>query len=569
MYSHIKRWAVRLVGVGILVAAGIVSFRVAKTWPRCVITSDLHAIHFSADGATLITGHEAVCIGNVTGGKSGAEGKSPLKVWDTRSGKLVRSLLNDVKTFKDYAVCEKRTLLAVDLGGTIRFADWRTGEEWNIEVGPGQVQRLRFSPRGDLLSVRAEGHPEPEAMIDLERRAIVKRFERAARGAWFNADGSRWHYGLRDRTHIWNTTTHEVEADVPGGSFYLDGPCFVHRSRENLDLMLRDGDLLAVKARIRPAPPPEYREAKSIDAELRGKIHDCRHVAFSPSGRLVATFAQPYDALDGILEIWDTDTGRQVAAFPELKRGWGWFHVDDDLFAFTDRSHTPRDPATVSNLGNQIVNVETMVDVASSVIRWRRPTNQLGMIYVLRKDTAIHATPEGTWEIFDAATGESRCSLPHPFAAGAFFVTFSKDRRLVYAFGKRRAAPLPAFWDKWLGKWLGGTTGGVQVLDSVSDRIILDLHTDAGVGAVLSEDGRTLLTQDLGSAGFGGGRGRDSPHFRFYDLHSNKPWFWAASVPTGLLALAWLWRRWRACPKRGAKVPSTGHRPLPADGPAP
>lgn len=565
MVSRIKRWTVRLIGVGILVAAGIVSFRVAKTWPRSVIASDLHAIHFSADGATLITGHQAVCIGNVTGGTSGATGKAPLKVWDTHSGKLVRTLLNDVKTFKDYKVCEQRTLLAVGLGGTIRLADWQTGEEWNIEVGPGEVQSLRFSPRDDLLSVRAEGHAQPEAMIDLERRAIVQRFEREASGLYYIGDGSRWYYRLRHRMHVWNTT-HDLEVDVPEGIFYADGRFYVHRSPNDLDLVIRDGVSFAERVRIRPALPPEHLAAKSIDAELRGKIHDCRHVAFSPSGRRVATFAEPYDAFDGVLEIWDTDTGRQVAAFPELKRGWGWFH-DDDMFLFTDRSHTPSDATTVANLGNRIFNVETMVDVPNGVIRWRRPTT-FARLFVLRSDTAVHATPEGSWEIFDAATGEPRTSLPHPFETGKYIATFSKDERLVFAFGKRRAASLPAFWDKWLGKWLGGTSGGVQVLDTVSDRIILDLHTDAGVGAVLSEDGRTLLTHDLGLAGFGRGRARDGTQFRFYDLHSNKPWFWAATVPGGLLGVAWLWRRWRLWRKRGMKVPSTGLAPLPEDGPA-
>jgi WD40 repeat protein len=565
MSSRIKRWAVRLIGVGILVVAGMVAYRVAKIWPRCVIASDTQAIHFSADGATLITGHELICIGNVTGGGSGA-GKPPLQVWDTRSGKLVRSLLNDVETFKRYAVCEKRTLIAVALDGTIRFADWQTGEEWNIEVGPAEVPHLTFSPRGDLLAVRAEGQLQPEAMIDLARRAIVHRFEREARGSWFNADGSRWYYNLRGRMHAWNTTTHEVEAEVAEGSLYAEDRFYVHRSAEDLDLVLRDGASLAEKVRLRLAPPPELRAVKSIDAELRGRIHDCRHIAFSPSGRRAATFAEPFDAFDGVLEIWDTGTGRQVAAFPELKRGWGGFHVDDDLFVFMDRSHTPRDATTVANLGDRIFDVVTMVDLASGMIRWRIPTRQFAAIYVLRKDTAVHATREGTWEIFDAVTGESRCSQPHPFAAGAFVAVDSKDQRLVYAFGKRRAAPLPPFWDKWLGKWLGAESGGVQVLDTVSDRLVLDLHTDAGVGAVLSEDSRTLLTQDLAGIGFGRGRGSGSPHFRFYDLDSKKPWFWAASVPAGLLGLAWLWRRWRNWRKRGTNVPSAGLVLLP--GPA-
>src|SRR5688500_15503914 len=117
MFTRMVRWLARLLGIGVLVAAGYAAFHISKTWPRCVIDADAHAVHFSADGGTLVTGHHAIVIGNATGGASGAQGKPPLKVWDTHSGKLVRSLLHDVEQFKTFAVCEERSLIAVALKG--------------------------------------------------------------------------------------------------------------------------------------------------------------------------------------------------------------------------------------------------------------------------------------------------------------------------------------------------------------------------------------------------------------------------------------------------------------------
>jgi hypothetical protein len=114
MCAQIKRWSLRLLGVGVLVAVGCVAFHTAKTWPRSVIVSDTHILDFADDGGTILTGYTGMQIGSMI---QGGEGKPPLKVWDTRSGEVILTLLDDVKGLGDLAICRTHGRLAIDLAG--------------------------------------------------------------------------------------------------------------------------------------------------------------------------------------------------------------------------------------------------------------------------------------------------------------------------------------------------------------------------------------------------------------------------------------------------------------------
>src|SRR5262245_24795031 len=71
------------------------------------------------------------------------------------------------------------------------------------------------------------------------------------------------------------------------------------------------------------------------------------------------------------------------------------------------------------------------------------------------------------------------------------------------------------------------------------------MRIGADDGAVVSEDGTTLLVYDMPRAA-GGPASATAPYrFRFYDLCSLRPWFWAVAIPTALFAVYWLWGHWR------------------------
>jgi hypothetical protein len=101
MYSRIKHWSLRLLGVGALIAAGYVAFRTAKTWPRCVITSETHILHFPDDGRTIVTGYTGTRIGPV---QRMGEYKLPLQGWDTHEGVIVKNVMENHSVVKDSAI---------------------------------------------------------------------------------------------------------------------------------------------------------------------------------------------------------------------------------------------------------------------------------------------------------------------------------------------------------------------------------------------------------------------------------------------------------------------------------
>jgi hypothetical protein len=209
-------------------------------------------------------------------------------------------------------------------------------------------------------------------------------------------------------------------------------------------------------------------------------------------------------------------------------------------------------------MGPTVFNIHTIIDLPAGTIRWQRPAN-LGRLFILSETTAVHAGSEGAWEFLDMTTGEPRSSLAHPFDPEAFNVSFDNTRRYFYAFGKVRSPALTGQWEKWLGQWLPGTTGRVQVIDTHKERVILNIPTDASAGAVISDDGQTLLVHDLGTIGFGFRRTENTTHRSyFYDLHGNRPWVWAFATPAALMTLWLLWRSW--CARRRPKATIPAHR---------
>jgi hypothetical protein len=299
---------------------------------------------------------------------------------------------------------------------------------------------------------------------------------------------------------------------------------------------------MAPMSRIQPVTPLNKSQMETLEPVMRAQILSNRDYSFSPNGRTIATYAHP-NGCDGALEIWETATGKRMALFPALKRGWAWF-VSDDTLIFFDRSHIPT---------HGIQNVDpleakaALIDILANSVRWQRPA-PLGRFIPLANDTAVILTREGAWEVLDLPSGETRRALPHPFAANQFMVSFSADKSLAWAYGRRRTPSIPEWVPKWITRWMYEHSGAVQILDTRTERIIFGMNTPTGAGAVVSNDCRTFVSFDT-SMDLKTGAGTPDQsvyHHRFYDLQTKTPWIWALAVPGGIVALALLWRRWRS-----------------------
>jgi len=534
-----KRWLGQLVGIAVLVAAGWFAFDYAKSRPRCVITCKTHAIHFSDDGNTLITGYSGMQLGPIF---QGGDGTPPLEVWDTRTGKVVRTLFNEVVRFDYYALCPERNRVALNLAQKVCVADWQTGEEWDIALGPGVAQRVSFAPRGDMLVVQVKDAEEGLAhlLLDADRGVVIQRWP-GEFGDWgFNKDASRWHFVRDGRLHAWNVAERRVEGTlaVHGRLQFNAGDSIVtYLAPDDLALVICDARRMKVTNRLKPAWTARPNIA---DPAARAKIIDAADFAFSPSGRLAATHMSGYRDLVGPLELWDVAAGRRIAALPEFQKGSAWF-IDDDTLLFVDYTQPP--PLTRYATPAPLARI----DIKSGAIRWKRPAFD-SRFFPIDETTALCATPDGTWDFTDLATGQTRRSLPQPFVNDASLVMFNKDTQLLCNMGRRHGVEMPISWREWLHRWIDTESGGVQVIDARGQRVLADLHCSVTAGGVISGDGTTLCVYDFSFGSTFGTIGPSPPEshtFWFYDLHNNKPWLWAVAAPAGIMIVWLLWRTWR------------------------
>lgn len=534
MFSRMKWWAVRLLGVAVLAAAGIISFRFAETWPRCVITHDKHILHFSDDGRTIITGATGVRIGPL---QRMGDYKLPLQVWDTHAGSVVKTVMHGAALAKACAFSADRRYSMADLGeGTLLLVDWQTGEETRIPFGrASDIRGFYFLPRADLFYLYVPASKQPHQLIDVAKREFAVRLDAEDFPAQhFSRDGSRLYLSTKRGVAAWNTQTRQVEGEFEGAqSLIFDYP----ETRAAIAV----GKRTLVIWDTATFQPISRIDNTKIDMQYY-------NVVFSPSGKSVAMF--PHGGMPGQVNknlsarVWESDTGRLIAAVPLERTGWASLQDDQQLRFFDDQQFK-------------------LVDVATATVLWQKPA-KLGRLIFPRQGIGLHANPQGTWDFIDPATGDVEAQLPLPIDPESLRIGINGDKGIVCSFGRRRETSLPPWLERWIGRFVASSGGEVQLLDVAARRVMFQMHIGADDGAVVSKDGDTLLVYDMPSPNAGpAGAATPSHRFRFYDLHSRRPWFWAAGVPAGLLGIAWLWRRWRDWQKRGTKVPSTGLVSLP------
>jgi hypothetical protein len=515
MVFCIKRILLRLLGATLLVAAGYIAFHTAKTWPRCVIAHDKHILHFSNDGRTIVTGYTGVHIGPI---QQMGEYKLPLQVWDTHEGTVVKTVMQDAALAKNCTFSADRHYSMADLDqGTLLLVDWQTGAETRIPIDhPHDIRGFYFSPRADLFYLYVPGSKQPHALIDVAKGEVAVRLVADDFPALrFSGDGSRLYLLTERGVAAWNTQTRRIEGEFEGSEA-------VQFDRQEKRVATGIGKRTLVIWDTATFQPIARIDDTKIDLHYD-------NVSISPSGKLVAMF--PHAGMptkvknDLSARVWETDTGRLVATVPLERPVWAWLHEDNQWHLFDDQEFK-------------------LVDIATSTVLWQKPA-QLGRLFFFDEDFGLHANPQGTWDFFDPATGEVVVQLSFPFTPKSCWIGSDYDMGAFCTFGRRSDPPLPLWLDKWIGRYLGPSDGEVQVLDRAARRIVFQMHTSADAGAVVSKDGKTLLIYDWPRGDGAAGAATPSYRFRFYDLYTCWPWFWALGIPAALFAIALMWRRWR------------------------
>lgn len=220
---------------------------------------------------------DQVVVGSVTPAAVGLDfglGSPRLHVWDLASGKRIKSWVADSR---GVAACryflDGKRIASIGLSGELKVWDAATGKpEVTFESRADTLPCLAVSPDGALL-----------------------------------ASG-----GLETSVRVWNARTGELLQSLPdlgqvtGLEFAPKDRLLAIATCRNLNSygMMFDGEVTLFDLAKR-----------SMERVLPRHAVLVRGMAFSPDGRRLATAS-----LDGIVKIWDTASGRELASYPGQKR---------------------------------------------------------------------------------------------------------------------------------------------------------------------------------------------------------------------------------------------------------
>ena len=553
------RWFARLVILSLLFGTGVLAFQWAKYRPRCIIICKTHNLHFSDNGAFIISGS----ANDEPLKDPHLKYKTPFLVWDTRTGAVVHALLKDVAGTEFFTFSkDDRYFMAYLSKGVARLVDWRSAQEWDIVTEHANERTgFTFAPRGDWFYVYDPGQEAPHLLIDVAKHQIAVRLQGNRHPAHgFSTNGDRFYFWRDKRLQAWNTQTQQIV-----GSLAIPTPLLFDKQGRRLVAAAADGTSLMVWDTQTFEPLATIKRSVSESNLKKGdqlhfvddgpaRIEWSCDVVFSPSGNLLATFPKSErEPPAGLLEFWEVDTGRKLVSLSLKNGSFGSHFVNEANFL----SYEPAVPGRML-WRMQDVSVPTkLIDAATGRVFWD-DAPRWQSLQQLNESVLVRMDDPKFWQLIDANTGESISSIAHPFdnvsrqhglivTDGIRMSSYDLQDSYLCLFGKRRSPELPAFLEKWLERWIPLVSGAVQVIDRKTGQVSYQMQIGVDEWACISKDGKTLMIHaELREADSGRGKGQvpDSPmhQYRFYDLHSVKPWIWAFAAPGMLVLLFALWR---------------------------
>lgn len=233
-----------------------------------------------------------------------------IKIWDIRTGKLLRTLTGHANVITALAYHPERPLLAsASYDRTIKLWNLETGDEFVMLRGHADsIYDVTFSPDGNLLasashdlSVRVWDHElyrrDPEAAV-----RILKGHDGPVTSVSFHRDGKSLASGSRDRTvKIWDFANSKVEKTLTGHQGEVKSLAFSATGK----ILVSGGGPLN-----KPGEVMFWNvESGKIHAAHYGLSDRILHVATSPDGKIAAAGA------DGILRVWNPNRSSEALVF--------------------------------------------------------------------------------------------------------------------------------------------------------------------------------------------------------------------------------------------------------------
>jgi len=270
---------------------------------RALRQKSVSDIAFSPDGTLLA---------------SGSTDDSILRLWDTKTGKLISSLQGHTDGITTVAFSPNGKLLgSASADGTARLWDVQSMKELALFTDQRleRMEGLAFSPSGDLLATVNWG-----SLILWDLRTFEKRFSFNIFGlettlkriskVTFSSDGTNLVTFHQGDIIIWDVETGKAIGVIVG--FYqisgsgmavnpVDDRMIIGSGRDDIRDVIKIWNKDVVVS---------HREDErfSEDHQLIGHGHDITDLAFSPDGNLIASVST-----DQSVRIWDTKTYESVA----------------------------------------------------------------------------------------------------------------------------------------------------------------------------------------------------------------------------------------------------------------
>lgn len=308
-----------------------------------VLTTDLSAVlqvSFSSDGDSLVTKNE----------------DGQVKVWDTRSRKLIATLGSSVQS-GTAAISPDGIYLGIVDQRSVLNLNLTTQELRQFRLKTNASRVIAYDPKSRLMAVGDGADPE---MWDLKAGTVGGSFghhTRRLKSLGISADGVELAAADSAKVTIWNFNTGAVrtfspQLIIPGRALLTLSPdhsiLAIHSDKmlteRTVSLWKIDGGKMIASINDSPGPPLIFSRTSSyfadIDSEGNAKVSnlegkemlaipqmtDLRALAFSPSDRLLAAIVA-----QNRIEIWELPVGRPPRTIDSTYSGNILYFASDDV----------------------------------------------------------------------------------------------------------------------------------------------------------------------------------------------------------------------------------------------
>jgi hypothetical protein len=246
-------------------------------------TATVYCVAFSSDGKQIAS----------------AGGDSLVKIWNTETGMLQRTLIGHMGTVRGVAFSPDGKILASSsYDKTIKLWDLKSGKLIRTLQGhTSSVRIIAFSPDGKTLA--STSSDKTVRLWDVatgKTKKILDGHAATTRSVAFSPDGETLASSSSDRTIcLWDLSTGALRFKLEGHQGSVRSVAFTADSRTlisgSLDKSLRLWDLLTGKERF----------------TMAGHSSSLKSVAVSPDGRMFVSVGN-----DSRLRVWNADSGKQI-----------------------------------------------------------------------------------------------------------------------------------------------------------------------------------------------------------------------------------------------------------------